>query len=825
MIGCAAGSLSLPLPVHAGERPVIAVAEPEGFADLTGEREVIVDIYFGGLQLGQTTISAAPGWVTLRDPHGVVALIPHVADRPALGSALGADRLPANSQLACSPSADRALCGRLAPEIAGLIYDRDRFRLDIFLNPRLLVVPNVETKRYLPAPERHLSLINSVGVAASGQSGRAGEYYSIFDQLVVAAGEKRLIADLSHSTGQGFGAESLAFEWDRPGLRYSAGAMWATGGSLSDRRKLVGLGIESQIDTRRDREELLGSPIVVYLAQRARIDVLHNGRLLNSAIYEAGNRQVDTSNLPDGSYDIVLRIEEAGQAARQERRSFTKSRAVPSLGRSDLFAFGGFLVDRSHFGSVLPSRHAFAAAGIAHRLSEQWAVGGNVEVTGELATAEFAATFLTPRAQVRAAAIVGSDGSYGGAFQLASSSSTRLGYSLDMRKLERKDAAANAAAGPAVDDDPGPFDFLPPVGSYSQGSGSLSYGAANFRFLATASFRDDESDRLRYNVGPALEWDFFRKGPVTLTMRGEMAATERGKSGFAGISLRLLRHTASFSALAGFATSNVRDDDRGDGPVTAIAGSWSHEVGGGELSIGAGLDRQPNRSSGSLASEFRHPMGAVSADLVRSDGPAAASSQYSIGFQTTLAMSKGAVELVGKSGTTSVIVARMSGAREGDRFDVLVNDQVAGIVSGERELKINLPPYRSYDVRVRPSAGGLLAYDNSVRRVALYPGSVARLDWTSNPVVLKIGRLISPDGAPVAHASILGAGIWAQTDANGYFQIEAPENAVLTVTLGNGPAYSLVLPTSPKADGIVRIGSVTCCRPIDAKTGKLARGN
>ena len=52
-------------------------------------------------------------------------------------------------------------------------------------------------------------------------------------------------------------------------------------------------GIESQIDTRLDKDEILGSPVVVYLDQRARVDVMRDGRVLNSAMYEAGNQQVD----------------------------------------------------------------------------------------------------------------------------------------------------------------------------------------------------------------------------------------------------------------------------------------------------------------------------------------------------------------------------------------------------------------------------------------------------------------------------------------------------------------------------------------------------
>ena len=50
------------------------------------------------------------------------------------------------------------------------------------------------------------------------------------------------------------------------------------GSDLVDRRKIIGLGVETQTDTRLDRDRLRGDPIVVFLAQRSRVDVLREAR-------------------------------------------------------------------------------------------------------------------------------------------------------------------------------------------------------------------------------------------------------------------------------------------------------------------------------------------------------------------------------------------------------------------------------------------------------------------------------------------------------------------------------------------------------------------
>lgn len=807
---------ALPAIARAADSPVITVGEPAGFAELTAGQTLLVDVYFGGVRRGEAMIVATPDALTINDPSALLRLLPALTDRATVEAALAATDLPTHSDRACSPGADRATCGRLSPEVAGVILDRDRLRLDVFLNPRLLAIHDRVEEQYLPAPAGGLSMINAFGLVLSGRTGGGNHYYNLQDQLVVADGVRRLRGDISYAKGYGLEAERLALEWDRPGLRYSAGALWAPGNELTGRRKLLGAGIESQIDTRLDKDQVLGSPVVVYLDQRARVDVVRDGRVLNSAIYEAGNQQIDTSNLPEGSYEIVLRIDEPGRPTREERRFFSKSRRIPSRGRTDFFAFGGMLVNSIDSGSLNPSRHPYFQAGAARRLSESWALDSDIQATDRGASAELGATLLTRLANVRAAAVAGLDGGYGGILQVASSGSSRFNFNLDLRHIETRATTAAAAATPptyplAADafavTDLGRFG-----GSYSQAGGIVSYSLANVRFLGVFSYRDEQAEKASYSIGPSLEWDVLRRGPFTLTLRGDMAATDRGTSEFAGISLRLLGGHSSVTALGGARASSIPDDNLGDGPVGSLAGSWSAHAAGGDLALGAGVEHQPRQDDLVLTSQFSHPLGSLSGDFERTDGGGGrAVSQYSLGLQTTIAAGAGGVRVAGKTTTQSLIVAQVEGAREGDRFDILVNEQVAGTIVGNQPLTLALPAYRAYDLRIRPTGKDLLAYDSAPRSVGLYPGAVTRLEWKVAPVTIKFGRLVSPDGTPLAHASLTAKGVWSETDAGGYFQIEAPDDARLTVTLRDGRSFATTLPKGEPKGGIARLGSVTCC--------------
>jgi Mat/Ecp fimbriae outer membrane usher protein len=631
--------------------------------------------------------------------------------------------------------------------VAGVIFDRERFRLDIFVNPRLLDVENGGGIVYLPAPEGGIALINSIGAVVSGQSGAGDSYYNIQNSLVAGDGERRLRADLTYASEFGFGAERLAFEWDRPELRYSAGALWAPGSEITGRRKLIGVGIETQIDTRLDKDELRGSPVVVYLDRRARVDVVRDGRVLHSAIYEGGNQQIDTSSLPDGSYEILLRIEESGSAAREERRFYTKSRRIPSLGRTDFYAYGGMLVTDLDRGSLDPSRHPYFQGGVSRRIGEDWAIGGSVEASDKGASVEVGTTLLTPLAQFRMAAVADLDGTYGGILQVASGGSSRLNFNFDLRHIEG--------------DGPGPIPTLTAgeslaspflggfYGSYSQIGGVVSYSFANLRFLGTFFYRDDESQAARYSIGPLLEWDVLRKGGFTLTLRGDVTATERGEAGFAGIALRLLGGRSSLTALGGARATSMPDDAVGEGTVAAVSGAWSPTVAGGDLSLGAGLERQPNHLSALLSTDFRHPLGSLAGDVVRSDGPGEAVTQYSLGFQTSIAAGAGAARVAGRTTTESMIVAKVEGARPDDSFEVLVNGQLAGTIPGDEPLTLALPTYRAYDVRIRPTGAGLLP--TTARRAA--SGSIRALSPSSSGPSRRSRSSSAASPAPTANRS------------------------------------------------------------------------
>ncbi|QNP45802.1 TcfC E-set like domain-containing protein [Sphingomonas sediminicola] len=109
----------------------------------------------------------------------------------------------------------------------------------------------------------------------------------------------------------------------------------------------MGFGFATQFDTRADADSLEATPLIIFLGQPARVEILVDNRLVTSGSYEAGNNSVDTSNLPDGSYPLVLRIREASGAVREERRFFVKNAQIARRDSWSISLTRGFLQTRS----------------------------------------------------------------------------------------------------------------------------------------------------------------------------------------------------------------------------------------------------------------------------------------------------------------------------------------------------------------------------------------------------------------------------------------------------------------------------------------------
>ncbi len=787
-----------------------SVGVPSGFAELTREHEILSDVYFGGQKVGEARILVRPGHVRFKHPTEVLGFVPNLKLSEELASAVAGD-LPSNAAFAC-PERSTNSCGSLSPETFGVILDEDHFRLDVFVNPKFLALVSVAKERYLSTPTSPLSLTSSSGLALSG-SNETSTIYNVQNRTIVAYRNARVRADSSFASKYGLVVDTLAGELDRPGIRYSAGLFWAPGLELTGHRRIAGFGVSTQLDTRTDRESLIGTPLVLFLPQPSRVDFLVDGRLIQSHAYEAGNNVLDTSTLPDGSYLLVLRIHDANGIVREERRFFAKNTQVAPVGQAIYFGYAGLLANTQPGQAISVSNRIYYQFGAARRLSNALALDLSVVGTGSNPLVQAGAWVLTPLARVRLAGLISPSGDHGLLLQGIGANTGRLSVAFDLRRVRTHAGRPLIPFSNYIDT----FNSVPlngrqfGNGSYIQASGSIGYhlGAANVALVG--SLRKDEGLRRDYSIGPNISWPIINSSGLQVSLQADAQLTRTTTAAYVGVRMFFTSRGFSVASVAGGRAVASRDgsapsQQRAVGDTTAHY-SYSDDK-RTELSLAAGLTRELDSTAGHADAFVYSRFGSARGEIVH-DFEGDKRTQYSLSVQTGGVLNRNEALLGGRDVGESGLVISIDG-EGGSEFEVLINGQPHGRVQAGERLPIFLEPYRAYSVRLRPVNAPSVWYETAAREFNLYPGNVEHVEWHIEHLLTVFGRAVKTNGEPVANASISGHRGNGQSNYEGFFQIETVANEVLSFSTGAGEHCEVTVGQLDSGRDYQALGKVVC---------------
>ena len=793
-------------PARASDVGSLTASAPAGFEELTSERDVVLDAYFGGRKLGEVRAAIRPGIVTFKDPQSLARLIPDVALLPQLVAGLSGP-MPANVSLACGPVRHEG-CGALQPQRAGVIVDEEQFKVEIFIHPDLLARPDPTAAYYLAAPVDQPSLVSLFGATFSGSS-RSGTSWHLQNRSIASVGDYRLRSDSSVTDGAGVTFDNLIVEADRHDWRFLGGIFWAPGTELIGRRRIVGLGAATQLDTRQNKTALLGTPLELFLQQAAKVDVLIEGRLVSSRIYPSGSRLIDTATLPNGSYEVVLRIQEDGRPAREEQRFFTKGSSMAPLGRPLLSGFVG-LLPSSGRGLSLGGKTIFYEASAAYRMTPSLGLDAAILGTQRKAILETGIVYHMSLAQVRLGALLSTSGDRGVALRATTVGNGPASLSFDLRKISSRDGRpllpVSTSRGTFSEDAKLGFADR---GSYTQALSILSYRIDRATFRVTGLYRKNAADRANYSVGASVEVPVVRSSRWDLLVSADVRKTERDFSSFVGFRFLANRDNVAVSGSAGM----IHQTARGTRPnqlVGEAQASWYRQLKDqSQLSTDVAIGRNVDGAYSRASAYMRLRAFNGRADVLRQFGDRD-TTQFAATLDTGIVVTKSGVGIAGRDMNDTGVVVSVAGGGAEQKFDVLVNEVVRGTVADGGRLVLFLQPYQAYDVRVRSRDSQVSGFDATPRTATLYPGNVAELDWNVTPLFILFGRAVAVDGKPVANAEISGSHGVGRTDGDGYFQIETNREDQLRLSRKTGSICTIAVGAAQPVDGFVSAGDQMC---------------
>lgn len=774
---------------------------PPGFESLAEPQTVLVDLYYGGRLLLSTMATTTPETVQFEDPAAIAASIPDLSATDPVIARLS-QPLPHHAERLCPPL-PRPGCGRLEPEVAAVIFDYNRFRADLFIAPQFLLSGSTDQPRFLPPGDSAPSYLQLLNLTASAGTGRSNDYNLSGDTLL-SFGSQRLESLWSYSDRDRWVLETLQGVREAEGFRFEAGTFRTAGMRLAAEQDVLGIGMVSTLVTRVDLDQAFGSQLQLFLPLRSQVDIFKDGRLLASAFYEAGNRTLDTSRLPDGAYQVTLRIRDSSGAQREQTRLFTKTVDIPPADQPFYTLQAGFLRKTGEV-SGLPryTNTLIGRFGTSRRLTDTLGIDAGLLAGGGQAVGELGMTWLTPGLRLDA----GLMGSLDQDFGVAATGRFYFGQWTGFGNLQRVWADGNQ---PASGFDPIPESFL-------QASGALTWHLPRVD-LRLAANRQQREHQTSWSISPEITTRLLRSSGMQLDFVLGHNYTNRGWDLQGQLRLFHWHGRSSANAMLGYRHIEPDRDARPSGRRGHAVGSLNLGWNDGDLfsdqlqlNAGVGVDVGGRRANGHL--DYRTTLGRLQLAAERSEPDnAPAINLFSGNLSTALASDFAGVTLGGQELRQSSLIIELNGDPDDGQFDVLVDDQPRTVARAGHHTVLQLPPYQSYDVRLRPRRTGFVAFDAGTRSVTLYPGNVIRLRWDIRGLLVALAKVVDLNGAAIGNARVSGGNDTTYTEPDGSLQVEITDQTrTLTLQAHRHAPCEVAIPAITNEQmGVVFLGTLKC---------------
>lgn len=762
--------------------------EPEGFGDLLAARETPLQLYVDGRALGLVPVLLAPGTARFVDAGALIAKLPPLRE-PAKVAAVLRGELPSNAGLSCSP-APTAGCGRLDPEVAGVIVSRDSGRIDLFLAPEV----RGEARPYLPDPEPGPpTLAGALGLQYSLNRDRID--FTLQPRFVLGLGRSHIAADASFGSRQ----SSLDRAYvRRVGNRtaLTAGLVQASSYNFTYFDRLVGVQFASSTETRIERGSIADTPLLIDAPLSGRVEILRDGVLLDTQRIAPGRVTLDTAQLPGGAYPLTLRIKDAS-GEREEVRFFTRAPGLPGYGDAEWFVEGGWnTAFRGQNDGFLPRLLSpTVRAGYRLRAGPQLGLFARGEGTEKRQLVELGAIYLLDKWQFSATLAGTAQGEYGAQANV-SGHAKGFNWSLDARHIEAKPRALSAAFDPERGIGRSQTSFSA-FGGYSKGKISINSGIL---------LRRDEGSPWSYTILPNLRWTFAQERGRRWEFDTSGSYSRTGWSLRAGIRMSFFGGRSSTTFHGGIEGRNSNGSTHFR-PVGSADWSSNRETDLGQLQLRAGVSQQFDRLSGRLGANLRLAYANVSTDA-QIEEQVENSSLYGR-VETSFGLAGGRLAFGSSGFTGSGIAVEAPDAAPDAKYQLRAPGGGGVAITGRKPVFVSTSPYSIGEVGVDAS-GGAAAFDTRREPALFFPGTVKRLVRGSTRVVLVYGQLFNESGAAMHQASLESKAGIAETDDNGRFQIELGADGSFTAEDETGASCQAQVEALDTRAALVNAGRLVC---------------
>lgn len=763
---------------------------PPGFENLNQPQVTEIDVYYGGYFLTSVLAEFTDQQVTILDTAGLTAQVGNLKSPDVVQAQLNAP-LDAHTELLCF-SEFQTDCGFLETDSVGVIFDRSLLRLWLFIAPDLLQDADAEVIRFLPPSEAGMSFMNQSAVYFTTRE-LSLNTYNLFNNTLLSWGENRFSMRSNLVSDEGFDIDTLAFMREFRGKDYRLGLMRenANGFSFMNNERFAGAAFASSLLTRADLERSLGTEIELYFSTRSRVEIYQEGRLISSDYYNVGNQLLDTSDLPNGSYTIEIRIVDAAGNTTTEERYYSKTANIPPADQPLYFVHVGRLendLDVNRL-SRTGEDEFLVRGGYNMRLGQS--LGGTLgfSVVEDTSFLELGLFKQGQSFELQANAAFENTGASG----------------VDVRLRYRHEKFNLVLNGRQV------FNGLEEsqIGlNYQQYNGMVEiptrygYYSIFHRHVERPDSGRNLNTGLRYRThNLQLPGGIFSSG-------FELSKNDDEVLAIWSFSWAMRNDNRSSIYTPSLVYANA-DSTRDSGLYGSYESNWYRGIDTGDEYIYTLRGDYDYQSSLEARMEANTRLG--SADITARYNEVVQRGEMNGRLSTSFATSGRTAAIGGKRRSESAFLVRVEGEFDpGARFNILVNGSTRGQLGAGETLLVPVTPYRTYNVELQAVGDTLVNLDNRVYRETMYPGNVVNLSWASRIINIAVGRLVDANGDPLANAVIQNVVGIAMTDDNGIFQAEIDHDTTRLDVARGATRCSATFDNPRSTDTVMPLGTLVC---------------
>ncbi|MDA7742125.1 TcfC E-set like domain-containing protein [Francisellaceae bacterium] len=791
-------------PVYAEEEEDFSF---EGFEDFVEEDETSdVVIIFGRDDLGTATSTFNDETLRFDDPAAMLQILRPYIKQASANVIVQALEEPLETNMArlCK---EGPICGFLLPKVLGIIFDRNNYKVSLFINPEYLVKRKYAQAKFLDDSTAGWSAMSQFQHNLTGD-GEKNVAYSLNNRIIVGEGNWDYLAESNFTfTRDAAGMQErqwqfqeLLARWRKGHHKAQLGIQDTVSTLIIPQLRIIGVSFQTDNTLLENSSEQISSPVEVSLTNPSYIEIFRNGNLLNTQYYPPGNHFIDTSLLPQGAYNITLKIKDIVGNERTRSLFFVKTNALPLSSLPEYYVSYGRLQSLSS-DKIIPTITDIDVITVEsdqriHKffgISEHLSVFEYSELLGEL-------EFITqlPDATIIVSGGASNFGDYGAGLIL----NTNV-YDMAISTIYRRIWANEQSTSKVINQ------YLTDSNDTGSNLGigfSKSWQNYDFSGAVSTGYSNGEIQH-GLNLGIARTFELGGRSSFSTSLSGNWDTGDKG-----------LIATISWNFGMPY---DIEGSLSMTGQVTQPQGQNSQKT--GTISIGASKEFMLADTRNNYAIQATSAVGSnYLSQSLSSQGSA-----YRVSAQNSIVSTKTGNTMFyninafnslvytpptnydwSGSDLDSGVVVRVDAPIESE-FAVFDKSNQLLEIESNKSYFIPLANFKRHTIQM-VSQNDTLTVEDPEREIILFDGNVHTLTWKAREAFLLIGTFIYPDGVPVANNDIEGGIEFGQTDEDGFAQVEIMKGDNLTFTSPDGLSCTVDTNTITPEEGVAYEDTVTC---------------